>query len=854
MRRFADPERCPDCGAGITGSMSRCGTCRLPLRTAEGERLWQLLLAADASLGRLRAEQDRELAATPGGSGPARGPAAPPRMPYAHPPAPPQTPPEARWAPVRTAPTSPARRPLSVPVILLGLGGLCLVVAAVVFVAVTWGRLSLGVRTSLLILATLAIAAAATLAVRRRLRVTAEVLALVTAGFVVIDLAAARVADLLGLGGVTAWAYQATCGVLVAVLAATGARAARGHLPRLVGAEVVTVAATSVAVAAVAQGWTGPGSTYAALTALVVALLATVLALAGLRVAAAGTAALALVLWLVLVTLTLVEVYSAPTIESAWLSAEGAGLLAAAGMAAVVARVPWPARRRALAVAGAVAATVLAALWLWAPAADERASLSVLSAAALALAAAVGTRGAPEPWAAGLRGAAGVGVVAVGAAVLAVLGPSVDAVMAVAETPWSMSPGSPVDRPPGPTEGSPWWAAVAAVVVASAVLAALPPARRLERRAAAELAGAVAALAVGATVITAEAPLAVAAAVAVILGSACLLAGMRRSPVSRDGIVAALALALAGGVLLVAGTVLAVGSRPVAGAAWPAVAAVAALASIWARGPVRTAAAAVAVPLAALATVPWTAAAGASTPVRAFAAAGVAAAALVAAQVQPVRRDRDLRPGLEIGGAVAAVVALAWSTGAPWWLAATLTLVGAALVVAALVADDRRWAGWPGGLLLAAASWVRLSDAGVDDVEAYTLPSALALLVVGVLAMRRDPARASLPTLGPGLLLALGPSLVLSVQDPVSVRGLLTGLAGLALVAAGVALRWGAVLVAGGVVTAVLAVRHLTPVAAGLPRWVLLGVAGAALLAVGATWEQRRRDVGAAARYVAALR
>jgi hypothetical protein len=49
-------------------------------------------------------------------------------------------------------------------------------------------------------------------------------------------------------------------------------------------------------------------------------------------------------------------------------------------------------------------------------------------------------------------------------------------------------------------------------------------------------------------------------------------------------------------------------------------------------------------------------------------------------------------------------------------------------------------------------------------------------------------------------------------------------------------------------------VRHLGPVVEGLPRWISLGSVGLVLLAVGVTWEQRRRDVEATSRYLAALR
>ena len=95
------------------------------------------------------------------------------------------------------------------------------------------------------------------------------------------------------------------------------------------------------------------------------------------------------------------------------------------------------------------------------------------------------------------------------------------------------------------------------------------------------------------------------------------------------------------------------------------------------------------------------------------------------------------RPGLEVGAAAAAApVALAGLTGAAddvllTWAAVYLTVAGAAISGVALARPNRRLAGWAGGLLLVAATWVRLYDVGVTTPEAYTLPSAVALLAVG---------------------------------------------------------------------------------------------------------------------------
>jgi hypothetical protein len=55
--------------------------------------------------------------------------------------------------------------------------------------------------------------------------------------------------------------------------------------------------------------------------------------------------------------------------------------------------------------------------------------------------------------------------------------------------------------------------------------------------------------------------------------------------------------------------------------------------------------------------------------------------------------------------------------------------------------------------------------------------------------------------------------------------------------------RLQAPLAIGGAVLAADAVLLLAPYAAALPRWLVLGAAGTLLVAVGATYERRRRDL-----------
>ena len=176
------------------------------------------------------------------------------------------------------------------------------------------------------------------------------------------------------------------------------------------------------------------------------------------------------------------------------------------------------------------------------------------------------------------------------------------------------------------------------------------------------------------------------------------------------------------------------------------------------------------------------------------------------------------------------------------------------MTASSIVNPSRRLLAWPGGLLLAAATWVRLIDLGVDVPEAYTLPSAVALIVVGAWRLRQDDRSATVTVLAPGLVLATVPSLLAMLDDPYSLRALLLGAACLCLVLLGATLRWSAPLVVGASVGALLVIRELAPYAAEVPTWLTIGVSGVLLLVVGITWESRMADVRRASQYVAALR
>jgi hypothetical protein len=186
-------------------------------------------------------------------------------------------------------------------------------------------------------------------------------------------------------------------------------------------------------------------------------------------------------------------------------------------------------------------------------------------------------------------------------------------------------------------------------------------------------------------------------------------------------------------------------------------------------------------------------------------------------------------------------------------VAMALTVVGTAICLIAVTTLDRTPFGWVGAAVLGFATLLRVIEE-VQAPELYTLPAAVLLLAVGAWRLRNNPEASSFTMLGSGLTLVLLPSLLLALDEPVSVRGALIAAAGVLTLAFGVQQRLAAPFVFGAVTTGILALRHLEPVADAVPRWLVLGGVGLALLLVGITWEARRRNLEDARSYLTALR
>jgi hypothetical protein len=824
MTTYADPTRCPDCRSPLPEAPQNCPQCGVPLTGPTAVELFTTLQHADRLLAALR----REISEAPRpvavgvGSPSAEGSLLVDATPY----------PAAdrhRTERGRDRVGSPLTG-ASVPKILLTLGALCLLVAAVIFLAVAWAWLGVGGRTTVLLVLTVGALGGATASTGRGLRMAGEALTVVGLGLVALDVVGARHAG--WLGPISDAGLATTGGAVVATVALLMLLVT---VPRpLVGPALVAPSAVLVAGIGAQVPVDAPvPMLVATLALLALGRLGVAVRSAPLRVSSVVTATLA---WFYVLVSGVGRTVSEPTVEHLWGHGAVWPLAAAAAVAAVAA--PAVGLGRTATRAGCSVAGLVATYVVVAPALDSSPTAATLSLLPCVLVWAAAAILAPASW----RPVAVlplVGAVALPFVVLVDLaGTAFRATLQV---------GAPFTQPLGVHVAasspwvSPWLAAPTLVVLAvagGALVSLVSPLRRTGWFV--TLAGATA---VGAliTLPLYDVPLAGVVGALMVLSAAGLVAAERL-----DGVVAGSVRCLAGlgGLLAVAA---ALPSDVLATLALAVSTAVSLHLTRRSDLTGRVATAAFAVAFGGLV---WACGEVLSVP-----ESERALPILLVLGALAIRRPE---PVLEISaaavGSVASVAAVAAAVDPAWALAVHLTVAGALVTASALVHHTRRFLAWPGGVLLALATWVRLSELGVTVPEAYTLPSALVLTGVGIWRLRHEDEGATMRLLGPGLSLATVPSLVAVLDDPASLRALLLGVACLALVLAGAALRWGAPLVVGSVVGALLVLRELAPYAAALPPWVVIGVSGGLLLTVGVTWESRMRDLHTAHRYVAALR
>ncbi|MFG1983284.1 SCO7613 C-terminal domain-containing membrane protein [Streptomyces albidoflavus] len=722
--------------------------------------------------------------------------------------------------------------------VLLILGGLLLAVAAIAFTLFSWGELGIAGRSVVLAGMTAGALGAPVLLLRRGLGATAESVGAVALLLTVLDAYALHAAVLPEADG-PGYAAFAT-GVLAAGWAAYGVGVGRlrlplpaavvaGQFPLVLGAwaaggsalvigwALLVTAAGSVVVAARVPGlavrataWSGAGVTWAG--GLLIGLGESVSASGPLDAAAPG------VLLLGAAAVALRAVWRAPQ-EMAVTGGVVAGLAAVAGVGGVLrTEVPWSWAVVVYLVCGAALAPV--------------ARIAVV----------------PRPVRGGVLGAA-AGVT--GVAVLAVL-PSAAATLlgpaAVLTGLWAGAPDGTRELAAGAGAWPDALSVPVVLLVAAVLLGAVYASLVQEGREPAGWTGAAGAGAVGLVsaavpVLLVSADVAYAAALVVDL---LLVAGLLAAAVAVRRVPAA-----AGGTALWCAVAVAAHAGLLALAAEPATYAVFGLLlvlfAVSAARSREAVARSLTLVLSVVCALVVASAAGASLELGAPRTAVlvlVVPAAVVVLGLW-VRTPAVVVP-LEAGAGFAALVALGLAVTDGAYLSLVLALCGVLAAATAVRPERRPGAGYLAAGLFATATWVRLVSAGVTHPEAYTLPVSVIACAVGLLRRRTDPEASSWTAYGPGLGVTLGPSLLALWSDPHWQRPLLLGAAALAVTVTGAVRRLQAPLLLGGGTLALVALHELAPHVAqvfdALPRWSVPALAGLLLLALGATYEQRRRD------------
>ncbi|MEV0978384.1 hypothetical protein [Streptomyces sp. NPDC049915] len=714
--------------------------------------------------------------------------------------------------------------------LLLLLGGLLLTIAAIAFTLVSWGHLGITGRSLVLGAVTVAALAAPLPLLGRGLRSTAEAVAGLALALTVLDAYALHEAALTGVDG-TAYAAGASA-VLAAVW--TG----YGLLPRTAVLRLPRPAALAAAQLPLLLWATAADAGRYGITAalLVTAACDTVVALrapAGAvritaMVGAYGTGA-----WGALAAAGLSWTAGGPGA-----GARAAGLLLFAAAVALAAARDERAEGHAVGLSTAAGLLVVTALGGTArPALPVTWTVPVHLAFGIALLAAQ-RAGLPEPVRRGLAVAsAAVQALAVLWALpllaLTLMGPATS-VTGV----WSGAPGGAREAV---TAGEPWLPQLqSAPLVLAAVAAVLALAVRDVAWRPRALTGA-SALGWGAVVVVPvalDAPYPAALLVEALATAGLLAAAARSRTAGRAEALPALVLALLTSVSL---ALLALPVRSATLGVLTALTALFAAASLRPRLAPVTAPAALGYG-AALACALGAAAHGAPWHTALLVLVVPSVAALLAARIA----DVPTTVAVEATGAAAGLLAIALAVTEPAMLALVLSAC-AVIAAGTAVRADRRPAAYAATALFALAAWVRLAAWDVTAPEAYTLPVSVPALAVGVLRRRRDPQASSWAAYGPGLAVTLVPSLAAAWTDAHATRPWLLGAAALLVTLLGARHRLRAPLLLGGGVLVLDALHELAPylvqVADALPRWVPPALAGALLLAVGATYERRLRDV-----------
>ena len=188
-----------------------------------------------------------------------------------------------------------------------------------------------------------------------------------------------------------------------------------------------------------------------------------------------------------------------------------------------------------------------------------------------------------------------------------------------------------------------------------------------------------------------------------------------------------------------------------------------------------------------------------------------------------------------------------------------MTVLTLAALAGAVWRSPLRWT-----LLIAAASAAAVFGLmatlgyGVSPLELVTVAPATGGLVYGTRRLVRDPDARSWPALGPWLLLLTVPSLLYDFGEFELWRVVALGVVAIGLVVVGAVLKLQAPLVVGSIIVLAHGVAQLWPwITAGydvVPWWLWLGIGGALLIFLAATYERRVRQLKAGFVAVTSLR
>jgi hypothetical protein len=836
--RFADPHVCPDCRGAIAGQ-STCPHCHLDLSSTEVRQLWQTLLQADELLE--RATQRRDHSAAP--KQPSQPVAAAPAV--APPPTPAQSDPYAQYpAQIQHPPPRKERkeRKWSVGTILLVLGAFGLIVAGLIFVTRSWEDIGLAGRTLILLGVTAVMGLLGAWVTRRPLRASAEAVWTVFLALLTLDFFAARHEGLAGLDALEidwAWVVWGVISLALGVGIAVWARKPVGAdliAPAVVGGLGITIA--GIGAGAVVDDW---DFAWQAIVALVVAgLLALSTRPAGLKPMTLAARIVFAGFFIAAFVAAFFELIDNPGLHELVQDGHGYPMLIMAIASLVVAWLVKLVRTPAvaLAVVAACALVITPSADAWDP---EGVWLSLAGLAVVLVIA--GARGTSD-WMRGVRlGAVPVvgGIVLLHVGLLFNVFETLDPIL---NNPWKATWDDRLDV--GSVENYATWTVpivVAALLVVAWMAPRWPELGSLAKHATSVVAGAAALGAIDA-VVAMRLPV-WGSALTLLVVAAALLVAQTRGLATYAGPAAA--------VVVAAASALAAASPGVSATTWIAGAAIL-IGLALAKGDeiLRQAYAALAVLLGlggVAATVELLDVRDAVTPmVVLISALGVMAAASLLFTEHVTRLP--LEGAAALGGFAALLHPASSSELAVRW-----TVVGVALIALGFAVKDRRWwYVWPGAFALVIAYILLIVDSGFSFVEAYTLPLGAVALAAGTYAAVRKPDISTWVVLGPGLALALLPSVPQALADPTHLRALLLGLGAVVALLTGIKLGWQAPFVTGVGIVTLLVLFNIGPYANAAPRVVVIAIVSAILLGVGITWEDRVRDGRKLVGYVRSMR